>query len=104
MDDSRNQHVVHLGEDMRAQRKKAEEAEKIRNNPRDFDAEIAAYAKKHGVIKSLLSGRGLYKDFDPETGYRTGSLKDRNAKARKKADPDPRTKRRRVQEAMTRRA
>ena len=56
------------------------------------------------MIKSLLSGRGHYKDFDPETGYRNGSLKDRNAKARKKADPDPRTKRRRVQEAMTRRA
>ena len=98
---STNQHVVHLGEDMRAQRKKAEEAEKIRNNPRDFDAEIAAYAKKHGVIKSLLSGRGLYRDYDPETGHRTGS---RKARKRKVADPDPRTQRRRVQEAMTRRA
>ena len=102
-DSSANQHVVHLGEDMRAQRKKAKEYERIRNNPhRDYDAERAAYAKEHGVLKSFFRGRGLYKDYDPETGYRTGSLKDRNAKARKKADPDPRTKRRRVQETMTR--
>jgi len=57
-------------------------------------------------IKSFFSGRGLYKDYDPETGYRTGSRKDRLAKARKRkvADPDPRTQRRRVQETMTRRA
>jgi len=89
---------------MRAQRKKAEEYEEIRNNPRDYDAEIAAYKKKHGVIKSFLSGRGLYQDYDPETGHRTGSRQDRNAKARKRkvADPDPRTKRQRVKETMTR--
>jgi len=100
MADSRTQHVVHLGEDMRAQRKKAEEAEKIRNNPRDFDAEMAAYAKEH-PIKSFFR---LDKDYDPETGYRTGSRKDRLAKARKRkvADPDPRTKRQRVKDTMTR--
>ena len=73
--------------------------QRVKDTPkRDLDAEADAYAKEH-PIKSFFR---LSKDYDPETGFRTGSRQDRLAKQRKVADPDPSTERRKLQEFKTR--